>query len=174
MYWRSLRDVGSSVVRKHKRVVQSFLVTTPYFFLSNSIDHHLLIFSFKILLSDSSCHFLPKKQKHEDLTLNLHFPDLCIYFLCNLTFALPFKHMKELLDLCLSSLFSWESTVLSAPKTEALLNWERRLPIVQEILTNGTQLQIVLPDFNLHEIKYTLKLPTEEWKLDHGNDEEVA
>lgn len=125
--------------------------------LSQPKYHPFLIFSFKIPLSDSSCHFLPERQKHEDLTLNLYFPDLCIYFLRNLNFPLPCKHLKELLDLHFSGSFSWESIVLATPKAEALVNWERRLPIVQESWTNGTQLRIVLPDLNSHAIKYTLK-----------------
>lgn len=69
--------------------------------LSSLKYHPLLIFSFKILSSDSIRRFPPEKQKHEDLTLSLYFPDLCIYSLCNLNFPLPCQPTKALQEVVL-------------------------------------------------------------------------
>lgn len=98
--------------------------------------HPLLIFSFKIPLSDPSCCFLPEKWKHEDFTLNPYFPDLCTYFLCNLDFPLPVSSWRSCLTLPYSGSF-WESTGLVVPDTETLASEGRRLSAVQEVLTNG-------------------------------------
>lgn len=132
--------------------------------LSSLKYHPLLIFSFKILSSDSIRRFPPEKQKHEDLTLSLYFPDLCIYFLCNLNFPLPCQPTKALQEVVLLRKRGAGSTQNRGP-----VHWER-LPVVQESSTTRTQLQIVLPDLNLHAIKHTLKEPTEERKLGHSND----
>lgn len=92
--------MADSPAMKYWRVVQmSYAIT--------KISSSSYFFSFKMPLSDSSCHFLPEKSRNGRTWLWIcTFLTFGIYFLCNPKLSTSIQAHQEVVVLSLSSLFS--------------------------------------------------------------------